>query len=62
MLGAVDELRLHIVPTTLGAGERVFNGVKETHVRLRQRQADGPRGARDVTRTRHVIDRRPPFR
>ena len=26
-LGAVDELRLHIVPITLGAGERVFDGV-----------------------------------
>jgi dihydrofolate reductase len=25
-LGAVDELRLHIVPITLGAGERVFDG------------------------------------
>lgn len=27
MLGAVDELRLHIVPITLGVGERVFDGV-----------------------------------
>ena len=26
-LGAIDELRLHIVPITLGAGERVFDGV-----------------------------------
>jgi dihydrofolate reductase len=26
-LGAVDELRLHIVPIVLGAGERVFDGV-----------------------------------
>jgi dihydrofolate reductase len=26
-LGAVDELRLHVVPITLGAGERVFDGV-----------------------------------
>ncbi|HEX2402148.1 MAG TPA: dihydrofolate reductase family protein [Mycobacterium sp.] len=25
--GAVDELRLHVVPITLGAGERVFDGV-----------------------------------
>ena len=25
-LGAVDELRLHVVPITLGAGERVFDG------------------------------------
>ncbi len=27
-LGAVDELRLHIAPITLGAGERVFDGVR----------------------------------
>jgi dihydrofolate reductase len=26
-LGAIDELRLHVVPITLGAGERVFDGV-----------------------------------
>jgi dihydrofolate reductase len=26
-LGAVDELRLHVVPITIGAGERVFDGV-----------------------------------
>lgn len=26
-LGAVDELRLHVVPITLGVGERVFDGV-----------------------------------
>lgn len=26
-LGPIDELRLHIVPITLGAGERVFDGV-----------------------------------
>jgi dihydrofolate reductase len=26
-LGAVDELRLHVVPITLGAGERVFDSV-----------------------------------
>jgi dihydrofolate reductase len=25
--GAIDELRLHVVPITLGAGERVFDGV-----------------------------------
>jgi RibD C-terminal domain len=25
--GAVDELRMHVVPITLGAGERVFDGV-----------------------------------
>jgi dihydrofolate reductase len=25
-LGAVDELRLHVVPLTLGAGERIFDG------------------------------------
>jgi dihydrofolate reductase len=27
-LGAVDELRLHIVPIVLGAGERVFDGLR----------------------------------
>jgi dihydrofolate reductase len=27
-LGAIDELRLHIVPITLGAGERIFDGVR----------------------------------
>jgi dihydrofolate reductase len=26
-LGAIDELRLHVVPITLGAGERIFDGV-----------------------------------
>ncbi|MDT5281273.1 MAG: hypothetical protein QOJ20_2468, partial [Mycobacterium sp.] len=26
-LGAIDELRLHVVPITLGAGERVFDAV-----------------------------------
>jgi dihydrofolate reductase len=26
-LGMIDELRLHIVPITLGAGERIFSGV-----------------------------------
>ncbi|HYP91780.1 MAG TPA: dihydrofolate reductase family protein [Mycobacterium sp.] len=26
-LGAIDELRLHVVPITLGAGERVFDGL-----------------------------------
>jgi dihydrofolate reductase len=26
-LGAIDEVRLHVVPITLGAGERVFDGV-----------------------------------
>jgi dihydrofolate reductase len=27
MRRAIDELRLHVVPITLGAGERVFDGV-----------------------------------
>ena len=26
-LGAIDELRLHVVPITLGTGERVFDGL-----------------------------------
>jgi dihydrofolate reductase len=38
-LGVIDELRLHVVPITLGAGERVFDGVTGLtfdfgHVRL----------------------------
>lgn len=32
-LGVVDELRLHVVPFTLGAGERVFDGVPPTSLR-----------------------------
>jgi dihydrofolate reductase len=27
-LGAVDELGLHVVPITLGAGERIFDGIR----------------------------------
>ncbi|GAA1855105.1 dihydrofolate reductase family protein [Myceligenerans crystallogenes] len=33
-LGVVDELRLHVVPFTLGAGERVFDGVPPSSLRL----------------------------
>jgi dihydrofolate reductase len=33
-LGAVDELRLHVMPITLGAGERVFDGVAENTFEL----------------------------
>jgi dihydrofolate reductase len=29
--GLVDEIQLHLVPTLLGAGERLFEGVKDLH-------------------------------
>lgn len=32
--GLVDELRLHIVPFTLGAGERIFDGVPPLNLEL----------------------------
>jgi len=56
-LGAIDELRLHVVPITLGAGERVFDGVGGPDVRHRSDPSDGASGAHHLAPTRQVIDR-----
>ena len=50
--GLVDELRLHIVPLTLGAGARLFDGVPP--LKLEQIYA---RGSSTVTHVTYRIDR-----
>jgi dihydrofolate reductase len=46
----VDELRLHVVPFTLGAGARLFRGVPP--LRLEQRKS---RAASSVTRLTYRV-------
>jgi hypothetical protein len=54
-LGPIDELRLHIVPITLGAGERVFDGVGGWAFDVGGGPFHRARGARDVAPDRQVI-------
>ncbi|MCW3839026.1 dihydrofolate reductase family protein [Micromonospora yasonensis] len=42
--GLIDELRLHIVPVTLGGGTRLFDGVPPLNLRARRMRETGGHG------------------
>lgn len=51
--GALEGIRLHLVPTILGAGTRLFDGVTPPNVRLRPTAATGGLLATRVTDELH---------